>query len=204
MKRTIAKKNSEHGSSVYAIATEAEWDNEQLVDRALAGDPVAENALYRQHVWYLLNLAIRLTRSVADANDVVQDTFVVAFYKLDKLDSPDALRSWLTRILISQIRRSFRKRRLRSFFGLKQAREDAMLQMCAVHDVRLDLRVELRELDIILKRTPEKKRITWMLHRIEGMTLRETAQAMNRSVTTVKRYISTVDIAVQSNRRLTP
>jgi RNA polymerase sigma-70 factor (ECF subfamily) len=204
MKRTSAKKVLENGCTVHTIGTEVPWDNEQLVDRALAGDPIAENAIYGRYVWYLLNLATRLTRSVSEGDDVVQDTFVVAFQKLDSLENPEALRTWLTRILISQIKKSYRVRRLRAFFGFKQDIRDATLQLCAVHDARPDLMAELKELDTILQLAPESKRITWMLHRIEGMSIRETAKVTNRSVATVKRYITTVDGALQSNRRRRP
>ncbi len=174
------------------------------MDRALAGDPVAENAIYRRYVWYLLNLATRLTCSIFESDDVVQDTFVVAFQKLDKLENPDALRTWLTRILVSQIRKSYRVRRLRAFFGFRQDVKDATLQMCAIHDARPDLRAELRELDTVLHRMPEEKRIVWMLHRIEGMTIHETVRVTNHSVSTVKRYITAVDTAVVSNRSSAP
>ena len=204
MKTSKLRKDKESGHSLYAIATEARWDNEQLVNRALGGDPVAENAIYRQHVRYLLNLATRLTRSVNDGDEVVQDTFVMAFRRLDKLDNPDALRPWLTQILISRVRKRLRGKKLRAFLGLRQVEEDVSLQLCAFHDARPDLRVELRELDSVLQQTPTEWRTAWMLHRIEEMTIHETAQAMSRSVATVKRYIAAVDTAVQSKRRLTP
>lgn len=202
MKRSQLRKVSwENDESVSAIATEAPWDNEKLVVRALAGDPVAENAIYRQHIRYLLNLATRLIRSTRDADEVVQDTYVIAFQKLDRLEHPSAIRQWLTRILLSRIRKRLRVKRLRAFLGFKQIEEDAALQLCAVNGARPDLRAELRELDLVLQKMPMAWRTTWMLHRIEGMSIHEAARATNRSLSTVKRYVAAVDVAVQSNRR---
>jgi RNA polymerase sigma-70 factor, ECF subfamily len=203
--KTFKLKNAEENDhSLYAIAIKAKWDNEQLVSRALAGDPVAENAIYRQHVRYLLNLATRLTRSVNDGDEVVQDTFLMAFSRLHRLDNPDALRPWLTQILISRVRKRLRVRKLRAFFGFTQFDEDVSLQLSTFHDARPDLRVEIREIDAVLQQTPPEWRTAWMLHRIEEMTIHETAQAMSRSAATVKRYVSAVDTAVQSNRRPAP
>ncbi len=201
MKMLKLKEDVENGQSVHSIATEAKWGNEQLVSRAIAGDPVAENAIYRQHVRYLLNLATRLTRNVMDGDEVVQDTFVMAFRRLDKLDNPDAIRPWLTQILISRIRKRLRVKKLRAFFGFNPFEEDISLQLCAFHDTRPDLRVELREIDRVLKRTPADWRTAWMLHRIEGLTIHETARVTSRSVATVKRYVAAVDTAVHSKRR---
>ncbi|MBN2526001.1 MAG: RNA polymerase sigma factor [Deltaproteobacteria bacterium] len=204
MKKPGAIYQSESDRSIPAIAMLAQWDNEQLINRAIDGDPVAENAIYRQHARYLLNLATRLTRSTSEGDDVVQETFIVAFRKLDRLENPEALRSWLTRILISKVRKSLRVRRMRAFFGFKSIEDDATLQMCATHDARPDLRTELRELDKVLDRTPIEWRTVWMLHRIEGMSIRETALASGRSVATTKRYVAAVDNAVETNRRLAP
>lgn len=190
--------------SVSTIATTAQWDDELLVNRALAGDSFAENAIYRRYAPYLLNLATRLTRRVCDGDDVLQETFMVAFQKLNKLENPNALRAWLVRILLSQVRKSLRIRRFRAFFGMNELEMDASLQLLAVHDVRPDLRAELQDIDDVLQQSPEKWRTAWMLRRIEGMSIYETAQATNVSVATIKRYIAAVDVAIQTHRRLAP
>jgi RNA polymerase sigma-70 factor (ECF subfamily) len=187
-------------NQVSTLATSPERDDSMLVSRALDGDVFAKNAIFRHHAPYLLDLATRLTRSRSDGDDVLQETFLIAFRELGKLKKPESLRPWLTRILISQIRRSFRVKKLRAFFGLKLGSEDATLELLAVHDARPDLRVELKEIDAVLQSTPSEWRTTWMLHRVEGMSIHETARTVKRGVTTVKRYVSSVDVAIQSKR----
>ena len=204
MKRSHAKISPVPDHLVHAIPSARPPNHEQLIFRALAGDPVAENLIFRQHVRYLLNLATRLTRSVSDGDDVVQDTFVMAFRKLESLEDPSAMRPWLTRILLSRIQKCRRARRLQAFFGFKPLEEDASLQQCAAHGARPDLWVELGEVDRILQRMPERWRLTWMLHRIEGLTIYETARAMNRSTASVKRYVAAVDTAVRAHWRGAP
>lgn len=191
-------------NAVPSLAKVVRWDDASLVSRALEGDPFAENAIFRQYAPFLLNLATRLTRRTSDSDDVVQETFLVAFRKLDQLADPNALRPWLIRILISQVRKSFRVRRFRAFFGMDDRREDATLEMLAVHDARPDLRAELREIDTALQRTPSEWRTTWILHRVEGMSIHETSIAVGRSIATVKRYVTAVDVAIQSTRRGAP
>ncbi len=190
--------------SISPFPKAARWDETMLVSRALEGDSFAENAIYRQYAPYLLNLAARLTQRMTDADDVVQETFVIAFRKLQDLNDPKALKPWLIRILISQIKKSFRVRRLRAFFGMDHGKEDAVLSVLARDDADPNARTELKEIDAALQRTPPKWRTVWMLHRIEGMSIRETAQATACSIATVKRYVAAVDTAVQSKTRGLP
>ena len=185
---------------VSPLAKASPWDDAMLVSRTLAGDPFAENAIFRQHAPYLLNLATRLTRRICDGDDIVQETFLIAFRKLETLDNPEALRPWLIRIMISQVKKSFRTRRLRAFFGMDRGRTDAGLHMLAGNDATPDVRTELKEIDLVLHRTPSEWRTAWMLHRVEGMSIYETARAVSRSVATIKRYVNAVDVAIQAKQ----
>jgi len=56
-----------------------------LVVRALAGDKQAEEALYRHHVQYVHGLLLRLLGSHTEAEDAVQETFVIALDQLGQL-----------------------------------------------------------------------------------------------------------------------
>ncbi len=188
---------------VSAIADAAEWDDELLVNRTLAGDPVAENAIYRRYAPYLLNLATRLTRTFCDGDDVVQETFLRAFSKLHQLENPHAIRSWLIRIMISRIRKRYRIKRFRAFLHLNESEADSALHLLAAQYVRPDLLTELKDIDSVLRQTQIDRRTAWMLHRVEGMSIYETAQATGRSPSTVKRYVAAVDVAIQSKWRHT-
>jgi len=53
-----------------------------LVGRALSGDRWSRDMLYRRHAHYLLAVSTRLLSSRGEAEEVVQDTFVVGFEQL--------------------------------------------------------------------------------------------------------------------------
>lgn len=181
---------------ISTIQRNADLTDGMLVRRARGKDRFAQNAIYRRYVTYLLGLATRLTSRTDAADDVVQETFITAFRKLDKLNDPDALSAWLVRILVSHVNRSFRLRRLRSFFGLDTGNDDALLYTLAATNVAPDVRLELGEIDDALRTVRPHLRMAWMLHRVEGMSIKETAAAVNRSMATVKRYVAEVDTAV--------
>lgn len=150
--------------------------------------------LYRRHVRYLLAIATRLLASRGEGEEVVQDTFVVAFEKLETLRDPAALRPWLARITVTLVQRRMRKDRLLRFLGLDRGLDDATLDSLAASTLRPDDRAELALADRVLRRLPTKKRIAWMLRRVEGLPLGEVASACDCSLATVKRQIADADV----------
>lgn len=166
----------------------------ELVARALVGDRWSRDVLYRRHVRYLLAIATRLLASRGEGEEVVQDTFVVAFEKLETLRDPAALRPWLARITVTLVQRRMRKDRLLRFLGLDRGLDDATLDSLAASTLRPDDRAELALADRVLRRLPTKKRIAWMLRRVEGLPLGEVASACDCSLATVKRQIADADV----------
>ena len=57
-------------------------DERQLIERAVAGDPVAERAIYEQHVGRVYRMACRMTGNETLAEDFTQEVFVRAFDRL--------------------------------------------------------------------------------------------------------------------------
>jgi len=93
----------------------AAHDGGKTIDVESAGvqDVFAQRT--RQFLPQLYRVARRLTAQSADAEDLVHDTYVKAFYAFDgkALASAEDCRAWLTRILINTYRDQYR-RRLRS------------------------------------------------------------------------------------------
>ena len=177
-----------------------EPDDAELVERATAGDRWAEEALYRRHARPITAAVTRMVGRHADADDIVQDTFVVAFERLATLREGAAFRAWVARIAVNQVRRHLRRRRLFGWVRLDRGADDAGFAALAVHGTRPDLAAELAELDRIVARLPAEQRMTWILHRVEGWSLSETAEALGVSSATVKRRLSAADSAVEVSR----
>ncbi|MED7828974.1 sigma factor, partial [Streptomyces chiangmaiensis] len=78
-------------------------------DRPSDTDPKAgfESALEHRHRMYAA--ALRLTRNPADAEDLVQETYVKAYAHFDQFQQGTSVRAWLDRILINTFLNSNRK-----------------------------------------------------------------------------------------------
>ena len=69
----------------------------RLVDQAAAGDPEARRALFERHRGVAYRVAVRITGRPEDAMDVVQDSFIRAFQRLDDFQREASFRTWLLR-----------------------------------------------------------------------------------------------------------
>lgn len=80
-----------------------------VVLRAQLGERAAWNELFVRHQARLLHYLRRLLGSAADAEDVVQDVWIIALRKLGTLEQPEAFKAWLYRIArnraLSRLRR---------------------------------------------------------------------------------------------------
>jgi RNA polymerase sigma-70 factor (ECF subfamily) len=76
--------------------------DEELVERARAGDEAAFTALVRRHSPALLRVARMHVASEAVAEEVVQETWLGVLRGLDRFEGRSAFRTWLFRILVNQ------------------------------------------------------------------------------------------------------
>jgi RNA polymerase sigma-70 factor (ECF subfamily) len=168
-----------------------------LVARATAGDRGAEEAIYRRHAAYLSGMVMRMLANPSDAEDAIQDTFLLALEQLPHLRDPAALRPWLAQIAVSQVRRRLRKRRLLRMLGLDRS-EEAALASIAAPDADPDVRADLAAISRVLATLPVEQRIAWSLRYVEGETLENVARACQCSLATIKRRLTTAHERVRA------
>jgi RNA polymerase sigma-70 factor (ECF subfamily) len=199
--RPVAEPEPAPVSSTRRAPGEGEPDA-SLVERLLAGDTSVRERLYLRHVEYIAGMSARILRSVDASEDVVQDTFVIAFQRIHTLRDPAALRGWLAAIAISQVHRKLARDRLLRTFGFDGKLGDTPLDELAVEDTTAETRSELAALDLVLRELPARQRIAWMLRYVEGEPLEQVAAACRCSLATVKRWIVLADTRVQQYVRI--
>jgi RNA polymerase sigma-70 factor, ECF subfamily len=157
--------------------------DELLVARILAGDERAFDQLYLRHARYLAGTLHRLLGNDLELDDFVQDTFVIALDRLASLRDPRQVRGWLTTIAVRLARKRLvtrdRRRRFREQVG------EASPGSSDPRD-----RAPADELYEALDMLPAKLRIPWILARVSGESLTDTALACEVSLATVKRRIA--------------
>lgn len=162
--------------------------------RAAAGDPDAFRALVDRHSRYVFGVAYRLTGSVEDAEDVVQNTFLKAHRQLDRFEARADVKTWLHRITVNASIDLIRSRRHREV-GHDPADLQAGSDRAAPHDrepgpERLVMSAEIRErLQEGLTLLTASERAAFTLRHVEGLSIREVATAMGLKTEAAKNSI---------------
>jgi RNA polymerase sigma-70 factor (ECF subfamily) len=82
-----------------------------LLRLAAGGDGRAFHKLVDRHAQSLYRLAYSLAGNAADAEDLVQECLAGAFKGMDRFEGRSSVKTWLSRILVTQVARWRRKRR---------------------------------------------------------------------------------------------
>jgi RNA polymerase sigma-70 factor, ECF subfamily len=162
----------------------------ELVHRAQAGDLDAFDALISHYERRVYSLALRMLRQVQDAEDVTQQTFLSALENLKGFRGDASFSTWLLRIATHAALKVIRKRKGLDTVSLEEATEaadnsDAVPHPEYIADWRespeqLVQRNETqRLLDEALDQLDEKHRLVFLLRDVEGLSIRETADALD-------------------------
>lgn len=178
------------GSPVASAAAQQHLDlvpDALLAGRAADGDTAAFEALARRHGPLMRATARRLTGTLADADDVVQESLMQAWKQLDNLRDPAAVKSWLLRIVGTRSIDHLRKRRndvaLDEAETLADASSGPRIQdpeSTAVNASRVDA------LKSALQRLPEEQRRCWVLKEFNDLSYEEIALTLNISPDSVR------------------
>ncbi len=150
-------------------------------------------ATYAKHARYIAGVVHRLMGDDGELDDIVQETFVDAIEGLKRLVDPLAVRAWLVTVAVRRTRRVLARRRRRMMFAFWTV--DFAARASDPRD-----RAAVDDLYDALARVPADLRIPWVLHRVEHLSLPETAAACEVSLATVKRRIAEAEERIE--RRL--
>ena len=156
-------------------------DEEQSwIARSRNGDQQAIEALVLRYQKMIFALAYRMTGSMADAEDLTQESFIAAFHQFDSFRGESKFSSWLYRIATNRCLnwRQSVTRRERAYEGWGREQEVASTTEPHVDAVSAQVQQALLKLD-------EKQRAAIVLTTYEGMNHAEAASALGCSETTV-------------------
>jgi len=87
--------------------------HQDLIDRCINGDKLAQSELYRLYYKAMYNTCYRMLNDRVEAEDVMQEAFLAAFLKIKSYRGEMSFGSWLKRIVINKTIDVLRSRKVR-------------------------------------------------------------------------------------------
>ncbi len=169
------------------------FDESALVAAAKAGDASAFSDLVQHYDRRVFRMAKQITQNDDDAEDVLQETFLKAYTHLDDFQGNSKFYTWVVRIAVNEALMKLRKRRSDRTVPLDDpidTGEDEVVREIAVWDQNPEDTYSREELATILDDAVQSLkpayRTVFILRDIEEMSIEETAEALNLSISAVK------------------
>ncbi len=183
-------------------------EDRNLLEKAQAGDMAGFEALVERHRDHVYSLALRMTRSEADAAEVTQETFLSAYQHLAEFRGEAAFGSWVHRIAANHSLMRLRHSRV-----VKNAEEEIKGQpefnergsLAEYPESDWSRRADERVLDSELRRAiqqasdglPESYRQVFLLKDLDDLSYEEIAEITGDSVPAIKSRLHRARLALR-------
>jgi RNA polymerase sigma-70 factor, ECF subfamily len=163
-----------------------------LVTRARDRDEAAIRAIIKANNRLLYRLARGILRNDAEAEDVVQETYVRAFTNLDSFRGDSSLATWLARIAMNEALGRLRSQRPTVELASlpSGAIEAQIIQFPLAASIDPEKTMAQREIQTVVEHAidelPEPFRLVFITRVVEGMNVEETAEILDLKPETVK------------------
>jgi RNA polymerase sigma-70 factor (ECF subfamily) len=165
--------------------------SDRLVEDAARGHMPAFQALYTKHRSDVARLVYRMLGSSgagghADLDDVVQEVFFQVYRSLKDFRGQSKFTTWLHRVTVNVVLMHRRAARSRPTFTEEAPADINVDPRVTLPDEDAARRERVRAFQRLLARLPEKKRLVFVLHELEGVTPAEIAKIVGAPVLTVR------------------
>ena len=171
---------------------------DELLQCCMAGKQSAQLEVYNRYYKAMFNTALRIVKDTAQAEDIMQESFLSAFTKLHTFKGEVTFGSWLKRIVINNSIHQYRKQQKKNEVAL-----DEVLYKVEDNDGIASDHVftELKAQKVMetMKDLKDNYRISLTLHLIEGFDYEEISEIMNISYANCR---TTVSRAKESLRKI--
>jgi RNA polymerase sigma factor (sigma-70 family) len=156
--------------------------NRKLIEAAKEGDNRARKQLYELYARAMFNICFRLMNNREDAEDVLQESFVQAFTRIDSFRYESTFGSWLKRIVINTSINVLKKRKV----DLKLTEDMGKYRHLAEDTFEEQLPLSVSDIREALNQLPEGGRIVFSLYLLEGYDHQEIASILGITESTSK------------------
>ena len=140
-------------------------DYTKLVSDSIKSKPDAQRKLYEHFAPAMLGVCFRYTKSIADAEDVLQEGFVRIFHNLHKYRQEGELSAWVRRVMVNSALNYLKQN--------KRYSSDLSYDEMNLHPVSAEnpvIILQAKELADLIRQLPTGCQTIFNLHAVEGYT----------------------------------
>jgi RNA polymerase sigma factor, sigma-70 family len=145
--------------------------HQEIIDRCRKGDSKAQFDIYKLYYKSMYNVCMRMVGNEVEAEDVMQESFLKAFTKLDSYRGEVSFGAWLKKIVINRSLDQLKKRKVK-FEELNEKIPDE-------ETVHLDIsEIQMEKLKKAVYSLPDGYRVVLSLYLLEGYDHEEISQIL--------------------------
>jgi len=151
---------------------------DQLIDNCKKKHAKAQEELYKRYASSLFSVCLKYGSSYADAEDILQDAFIIIFDKVSQYKGQGSFEGWLKRIAINTALQRYRKPGVLNLIHEEN-----------VSEVDVEVEEESVPLDYLLKiiqELPDRYRMVFNLYVLDGYSHKEISKLLEISEGTSK------------------
>lgn len=152
----------------------------------LRGDRHAQFELYRLYSKAMYNICLRMTNSQEDAEDLLQNSFVDVFSKLQSFRAESSIGAWIKRIVVNNCINHLKKRRLKFDELIENYHDRVDVEPIPCDEAKLSVPQVKRA----LLKLPTGYRVVFSMYAFEGFDHEEIGQILEISTSTSKSQYS--------------
>jgi len=147
--------------------------HQDLIDRCKKGDREAQFRIYELYYKAMFNTCLRIVKDETEAEDLMQESFLSAFQKINTYSGTVSFGAWLKKIVVNRSLDSIKKRRL--YFETLDEKLTAGLQ----DDIPEEATIDTERIRAAIMDLPDGFRIVLSLYLLEGYDHEEIAEILN-------------------------
>ena len=151
--------------------------HQELIDACKEGDRKAQYKIYKLYYKAMYNTSLRIVNDTSEAEDIMQESFLDAFRRLDSYSGEGSFGSWLKRIVINNSLDAIRKNKE------SVSIEEGSLDFPEIVDENREeeLHYKVAEVKEAITKLPEEYRVVLSLFLLEGYDHEEISEILNIS-----------------------
>ena len=160
----------------------------EMIARAVKGDAQAFETLMEAYEKKIYGLCLRMMGNPHDGEDAAQEAMLKIWQKLDQYRGESAFSTWVYRVAASICMDAIRKRSRQTQPSLENMKEQGFdpADSADTPEERVEKKEQQEDIQRAISSVPEQMRSVFILRDVHGLSVEETASALQIATGTVK------------------